>query len=149
MTDAIEREAEALLKRIQATGGTLAAIECGFIQREIQESAYQAQVAIDSGKATVVGVNKFTKKEPGGFSRPLFSIDPEVERRQVARVRELRGSRDARAHAEAIAGVSRAANDGTNVVPSVVAAVEARATLGEIADAMRVAFGEYRETATI
>jgi len=162
MTDAIERDVEALLSRIDQTGGTLAAIERGFIQREIQESAYRAQVAVDSGSTIVVGVNRFAESATGEWevgsnsstkadrseSRPLFSVDPEVDRRQIERVRAVRASRDAAAHARALEAVARAAADGSNLVPAIVSAVEARATLGEISDAMRAVFGEYQETAT-
>ena len=169
LTDDIERGAADLLARIDGSGGTLAAIERGFIQREIQDSAYRTQVAIDSGHAVVVGVNRFTKFErgSGGFlgdpasakndkpgaadaaqksTRPLFD---DVERRQIERVRAVRASRDAVACATALAGVIRAAREGGNLVPPIVDAVEARATLGEIADGLRSVFGEYEETASL
>jgi methylmalonyl-CoA mutase N-terminal domain/subunit len=147
LTDDIEREAEQLMARIERAGGTLTAIETGFIQREIQESAYRAQVAVDSGAAIVVGVNKFTesKKDTGG----IFQVDPEVERRQVERVRAVRASRDAETCRRSLAAVSAASRDGSNLVPPILAAVEARATVGEISDAMRTIFGEYEETHTI
>ena len=147
LTDDIEREAEQLMARIDRAGGTLTAIETGFIQREIQESAYRAQVAIDSGEAIVVGVNRFTDNEKG--SGGGFQIDPEVERRQVERVQAVRASRDGEASRRSLAAVSDAARDGRNLVPPILAAVETRATVGEIADAMRTVFGEYEETATI
>ena len=159
MTDRIERDASALLARIEQMGGTLTAIERGFIQREIQESAYRAQTAVDSGDSVVVGVNKFAEtidreiyadaKDGRNMSRSIFSIDPNIEAQQVERVRAVRTSRDAVAHAQALAEITRAAVDGTNIVPPIIAAVEARATLGEISDAMRAVFGEYEETATI
>jgi len=128
-------------------GGTLSAIENGFIQREIQESAYRSQQAIDSGAAVVVGVNRFA--DGGTGSVPTFHIDPEVERRQIERVRTVRASRSASAWKTALDSVERAARDGSNLVPPIVAAVEAQATVGEIADTMRVAFGVYQETATV
>src|SRR5437899_1930673 len=90
LTDEIERGAEELLARIERAGGTLAAIEAGFIQREIQESAYRAQLAVDSGQTVVVGVNRF---KTGSGVRPLFAVDPDVERRQIERVRAVRASR--------------------------------------------------------
>jgi methylmalonyl-CoA mutase N-terminal domain/subunit len=147
LTDDIEREAQQLMARIDRMGGTLAAIESGFIQREIQESAYRQQVAIDSGTAVVVGVNRFTEDDKG--SGGAFQIDPEVERRQVERVQAVREGRDAEASRRSLAAVSAAARDGSNLMPPIVAAVEAHATVGEIADAMRTVFGEHEETATI
>jgi methylmalonyl-CoA mutase, N-terminal domain len=147
MTDEIERGAEELLARIERAGGTLAAIETGFIQREIQESAYRAQKAVDSGESVVVGVNRF--EEEDGSRVPTFAIDPEVERRQIERVQALRAGRDRDAVRSALAAVSRAATDGTNLVAPVVSAVEMKATVGEIADAMRSVFGEYDEGSTL
>src|SRR5262249_26507897 len=90
LTNDIERQASELLERIEAAGGTLRAIESGLIQRDIQESAYRAQQAVDTGDVTVVGVNRFAKSESDYKSDPLFTIDPEIERLQVARVRAVR-----------------------------------------------------------
>src|SRR6202163_142088 len=125
LTDDIERGAEELIARIERAGGTLAAIEAGFIQREIQESAYRAQVAIDSGEAMVVGVNRFAEEEQSGVSsaedgrgrdsRQLFSVDPEVERTQIERVRGVRASRDASACSRALVAVTDAARGGSNL----------------------------------
>ena len=95
LTDEIERGAEELLARIERAGGTLAAIETGFIQREIQESAYRAQLAIDAGEAVVVGVNRFAEDAGGAARWPTLTIDPEIERRQIERVRAVRASRSA------------------------------------------------------
>ena len=150
LTNDIEREARELLDRIERTGGTLAAIESGMIQREIQESAYRAQMAVESGEAVVVGVNRFVDSRAPG-SRPaasVFRLDPEIERRQIERVRGVRASRDAAECRSALEAVSRAARGPDNLVPPVIAAVEARATVGEISDALRAEFGEYRETST-
>ncbi len=148
LTDEIERGAEAILARIEAAGGTLAAIEAGLIQREIQESSYRAQVAIDSKTATVVGVNAFTTERD---SAPIATmrIDADVERRQIERVRAVRAGRSESAWSAAIDGVTRAARDGSNLVPAVIAAVEASATVGEISDAMRAVFGEFTETSSV
>jgi len=145
MTDEIEAGARALLERIDRLGGTLAAIDAGYIQREIQESAYRDQVAIDRSDKVVVGVNAFV----GDTAEPIdvLRIDPEIERRQVERVRAVRAGRDAGACKTALAGVTAAALDGSNLVPRILAAVESRATVGEVADAMRAVFGEYREIA--
>jgi methylmalonyl-CoA mutase N-terminal domain/subunit len=145
-TAEIERDARALIDAIDQAGGTLAAIEAGRIQRQIQDAAYAAQRAIDSGETVVVGVNRYTTDEPAGIA--LMRIDPEGERRQAAAVAAVRHARDAAAWRAALDGVARAAGDGTNLVPPIIAAVEARATLGEVADAMRRVFGEHREIHT-
>jgi methylmalonyl-CoA mutase N-terminal domain/subunit len=142
-TDAIERDARHLIDQIDATGGTLAAIEAGRIQGQIQEAAYAAQQAIDRGEAIVVGVNRFATDEPTTIE--LLRIDPAGERRQANAVAALRQSRDAAAWRRSIDGLEQAARDGSNLVPPVIAAAEARATLGEIADAMRQVFGEHRD----
>ncbi|MGE5244461.1 MAG: methylmalonyl-CoA mutase [Betaproteobacteria bacterium] len=147
LTDRIEEGAEAVLARIEAAGGTLRAIESGLIQREIQESAYRAQVAIDAGRQVVVGVNRFASD--GGASPEILRIDPDVERQQVERVRALRAGRSAGACHAALDAVRAAARGTTNLVPPIIAAVETRATLGEIADAMRSVFGEHEERASI
>ncbi len=150
LTNEIERGAHAMLDRIDRAGGTLAAIESGLIQREIQEAAYRAQLAIDAGESVVVGVNQFTEGGGSGTAAvPLFTINPEVEPQQIERVRLLRASRSASEWTAALAAVSSAAREGTNLVPPIVAAVEAKATLGEIADTMREQFGEFREIAGI
>ena len=142
-TDAIEREARQLIDQIDATGGTLAAIEGGRIQRQIQEAAYAAQQAIDRGEAVLVGVNRFATDAPTTIE--LLRIDPAGERRQAHAVATLRQSRDAAAWRRSVEGVEQAARDGSNLVPPVIAATEAQATLGEIADAMRRVFGEHRD----
>jgi methylmalonyl-CoA mutase N-terminal domain/subunit len=143
MTTRIESGARALIERIDAAGGTLAAIEQGLIQREIQESAYRAQQAIDAGTSVVVGVNRFETDDAETID--VLRIDPEIERRQVERVLAVRSSRDQTAWRSAIDSVSSAARSADNLVPTVIQAVEARATVGEIADALRAVFGEHRE----
>lgn len=146
MTTDIERGALDLLGRIDEVGGTLAAIDTGFIQRQIQDSAYAAQRAIDSEEAAVVGVNRFADGADAGPAIEVLRIDPAIEARQVERLRELRASRSARDWRSALGGVAAAARGRSNLVPPIVAAVEAQATVGEIADALRDVFGEYRET---
>jgi methylmalonyl-CoA mutase N-terminal domain/subunit len=148
LTNDIERGAVEILDRIDRAGGTLAAIESGLIQRDVQESAYRAQLAVDSGQATVVGVNRFVVDSDGSAIETL-AIDPAVESRQVERVRALRAGRSAATAQAALTGVTQAARDGTNLVPAIVTAVEAQATVGEIADAMRAVFGEFEETASL
>jgi methylmalonyl-CoA mutase N-terminal domain/subunit len=150
LTNDIEHGAVRLLDRIEQSGGTLAAIERGFIQREIQESAYRSQVAVDSGGSVVVGVNRFVDAGDGANrSTPLFRVDPEGERLQIARVRALRSGRSASAWASAIAIVTDVTASGANLVPAIIRAVEAHATVGEIADAMRSVFGTYQEAASL
>jgi methylmalonyl-CoA mutase N-terminal domain/subunit len=147
LTDEIEQGAVELLERIDRMGGTLPAIETGFIQRQIQESAYKAQIAIDSAEAIVVGVNRHVDQSTG--SQPLFRLDPEAERRQSHRVQSLRASRDGARSQAALDGVAKAARDGSNLVPPIIAAVEAFATVGEISDALRGVFGEFEDTAAV
>jgi methylmalonyl-CoA mutase N-terminal domain/subunit len=146
-TDRLERDALALIEQIDALGGTLAAIESGFIQREIQDAAYKAQQRIDAGDSIVVGVNRFATDDANGAIETL-SIDPEVERRQRAAVAAVRRTRDAAAWRPAIDAVAAAARGADNLVPPIVAAVEAYATVGEISDTLRGAFGEHEEIGT-
>jgi methylmalonyl-CoA mutase N-terminal domain/subunit len=143
LTDGIEQGATALLQRIEADGGTLRAIERGLIQRDIQESAYRHQQEIDRGERVVVGVNRFADEASPGID--VLRIDPAVEQDQRARVAALRASRDGVRSRETQEAVSRAARDGTNLMPPIIAAVEARATVGEIADTLRAVFGEHSE----
>ncbi len=143
LTTGIERAATALLARIDAAGGTLAAIEQGIIQREIQESAYRTQQQVDSGEQVVVGVNRYVTEQEPDFD--VLRIDPDSEQRQIARVRAVRQSRAAGEWADAIAGVVSAARSEINLVPPVLRAVEARATVGEISEALRSVFGTHQE----
>ena len=128
------------LDRIDAAGGTLTAIETGLIQREIQESAYRAQQEIDRGERIVVGVNQFGTAQTSGIE--VLRIDPDIERRQIERVRRVRASRDSGEWQAALGAVAQAARDGSNLVPPIVRAVEARATIGEVSDTLRGVFGE-------
>jgi methylmalonyl-CoA mutase N-terminal domain/subunit len=142
-TDAIEREARALIDDIDATGGMLAAIETGRVQRQIQDAAYAAQQAVERGDAVIVGVNKYGSEGP---RIGVFEIDPGVERRQAAVVQTLRNTRADASVRVALDAVREAARGPVNLVPPIVAAAEAHATLGEIADALREVFGEHRES---
>jgi methylmalonyl-CoA mutase, N-terminal domain len=148
LTDEIERGASELLDRIDRAGGTLAAIESGLIQREIQESAYRDQLALEAGESVRVGVNKFVDADAGERPGHAFRIDPAIEARQIARVRAMREARDPDAWHRALSAVAQAARDGSNLVPPIIAAVEAHVTAGEVADALRDAFGEYEDTAS-
>ena len=147
MTSRIEGAASALLDRIDRIGGTLAAIEAGFIQQEIQDAAYIAQQAIDSSEAIVVGVNRFADRSPS--TTDVFQLDPQIEPRQVERVRALRASRSQTEWRAALDAVETAARGTTNLVLPIIAAVEARATLGEIADVMRKVFGEHQDVSPV
>ncbi len=139
MTSRIEREASEILEHIDRMGGALAAIESGYIEDRIQDAAYRAQQAVDAGKAVVVGVNQYQDQAPAGTE--VFRIDLAVEQRQVERVRAVRASRSDADCRAALAAVQAAARGAGNLVPPIIAAVEARATLGEIADTMRQEFG--------
>ena len=142
-TDAIEAEARALIAKIDAAGGTLAAIEAGQIQRQVQDAAYAAQLRIDRGESIVVGVNKFVTDERSPIE--VMQLDPEGEARQAASVKAMRERRDAGACAQALDALARAAAGSDNLVPHVLTAVEAHATLGEVSDTLRGVFGEHRE----
>ena len=140
-TGAVERDVLRLLERIEQQGGTLAALESGFVQREIQESAYQAQQAVESGDASVVGVNCHADGHPPGID--VLRINPEIERQQVARLAAVRARRDRTRWQRCLERIDEAARSTDCLVPPVLDAVEAQATVGEIADTLRGAFGEY------
>jgi methylmalonyl-CoA mutase N-terminal domain/subunit len=142
-TNDLEQAASALLTRIENVGGTLAAIETGMIQREILESAVRAQRAVDDGTVAVVGVSKFQTDD--GPTIPTFQIDPEIERVQLTKVSAARARRDPAVWREAVDAIQRAATTNDNLVPPIIAAVRAGATVGEISDALRGVFGEHRE----
>ncbi len=143
LTNEIEHGAVNLIARIDAHGGTLRAIETGMIQREIQNTAYVTQQAVDRGQQTVVGVNHFVSNEHTSIE--TSKIDPNFERRQIHRVRAIRTSRNVARWQSALDQVSSAARSQTNLVEPVIAAVEAHSTLGEISDVLRSVFGEYRD----
>jgi methylmalonyl-CoA mutase, N-terminal domain len=148
LTDDIERGARQYIERIDDLGGTLAAIEKGFIQGEIQNAAYAYQQAVERGEAIVVGVNRFQQGGQGApqHAPPVFRLDPALERQQVERLRDLRASRSAVAVEQTLCELERAARGADNLMPKILAACEVLATLGEISDTLRRVFGEYRET---
>ena len=146
-TNELEEAVRAMLTRIDRSGGTLAAIESGLIQREIQESAFRAQRAIDTGESTVVGVTRFQTAEAATI--PTFSIDPEIELVQQERVRSVRAARDGDAWLASLNAVRRAAEGDANLMPPIIAAVIARATVGEISDTLRAVFGEHYEASFV
>ena len=143
LTDSIEADVIGYLDRIDGMGGTLRAIENGYIQGEIQDAAYRFQQEVEAGQRIIVGVNRFQME--GATSVPLFRIDPEIERTQVAAIRDLRACRDAAAWSRSLDEVEATASSTGNLMPKIVAAVEASATVGEISDRLRTVFGEYRE----
>ncbi len=147
LTDEIERQAKAIIARIDALGGTLRAIETGYIQREIQNAAYEYQQKVERGERVVVGVNRFRAGEEAPI--PVLRIDPGIEREQIERLRALRTRRDAARSAATLAAVETRARSGENLMPAILAAVEALATVGEISDALRRVFGEYQETVAL
>jgi methylmalonyl-CoA mutase N-terminal domain/subunit len=147
LTNELEAAAWAYLDEIESLGGTLAAIERGFQQREIQEAAYRVQRAVDSGDQVVVGVNKFRDDEVA--TPPTHRIDPEGERRQIERVQKVRAERSAEAWAAAMDELERVALADGNLMPAILAAVRAYATVGEISDRLRVTWGEHRELITV
>jgi len=147
LTNEIEKRATEYLDKIDALGGMLKAIERGFVQQEIQNAAYEYQQQVDRGEATVVGVNRFTVEEEKPI--PILHIDESLERRQVERVRALRARRDPQPWKDSLKKIEDAARSGANLMPHIVSAVEAHATVGEISDTMRKVFGEYKEAVVI
>jgi methylmalonyl-CoA mutase N-terminal domain/subunit len=147
LTNELEAAAWAYLDEIESMGGTLVAIERGFQQREIQEAAYRVQRAIDTGDQVVVGVNRFTDDEVA--TPAVHRIDPEGERRQIERVRQVRAERSAEGWIAAMDELERIARADGNLMPAIIGAVRAYATVGEISDRLRVAWGEHRELITV
>ena len=147
LTNELEAAAWAYLDEIEAMGGTLAAIERGFQQREIQESAYRVQQAIEAGDQIVVGVNKY--RDDTITTPALQRIDPEGERRQIERLRQVRAQRDPDAWQRALERLEATAAGTENLLPAIIEAVRAHATVGEISDRLRVAWGEHRELITV
>jgi len=143
VTEELEHEAKRLIAEIDGMGGMVAAIEKGFPQREIQSAAYAAQLAVDRKQEVVVGVNKFRSEE--NAQPELLSIDAALEEAQCARLQDLRSRREASAAAAAIDALTQAASGSDNVMPTILAAVQAECTLGEIAHALRDVFGVYTE----
>ena len=147
LTNQIETNALAYLEKIDAMGGMLKAIERGYVQQEIQNAAYDYQRAVDHKEAIVVGVNSFALDEEKPI--PLLHMDESLERKQVERLRALRAKRDQAKWQAAIKQVEDTARGTGNLMPVIVEAVEANATVGEISDAMRHVYGEYHETVVI
>lgn len=147
LTSRLEEIAADYIQKIDDLGGMLAAIECGYVQKEIQEAAYNYQKAVESGDAVVVGVNKFQSENDEPI--PILTIDERVEREQISRLQALRARRDAAAVEAALARLEAAAAGSENLLPHILASVEAYATVGEISNRLRKVWGEYREAVTI
>jgi methylmalonyl-CoA mutase N-terminal domain/subunit len=143
LTDSIEAEAVQYLERIDGIGGTLAAIERGYIQAEIQNAAYEFQRSVDRAETIVVGVNRF--QQNGAQPFPSFHLDPALEQQQIERLREVRASRSATDVSARLAALERAASGTENLMPHILDCAAALATVGEISDRLRMVFGEYRE----
>ena len=143
LTDRIEQKAREYLARIDELGGMVSAIETGYPQREIQNSAYSYQLEIEKKERTIVGLNDFVQDSP---AVPVMKIDPKIERDQVERLRAMRQKRDAQKHAAALQKVEAAAKTNDNLLPLVLDAVKAYATVGEIAEVLRGVWGEHVET---
>lgn len=146
-TSALERQAQAYIAKIDGMGGVVSAIDRGYIQKEIQDAAFRYQQEIERKERVIVGVNEFAVDEPGPGK--LLAVDPKVERTQRKRLAALRKRRDAGAVRSALAGLERACRGTENVVPFILGAVKAYATLGEISDVMRAVFGTYRGKVTL
>jgi methylmalonyl-CoA mutase N-terminal domain/subunit len=142
LTDEIEQKALELIAKIDAMGGSVTAIEQGFIQDEIARSAYDYQRKVESGEKIIVGVNKFQVREEN--STPVFRVDDSIREQQAQKLRTLKSGRNHQEVSRCLETIRRNATDGTNLMPAVIEAVEHYCTLGEIADVLRGVFGEYR-----
>ena len=143
LTDKIEQGAREYIDRIDGMGGTLAAIERNYIQNEIHNAAYEYQQAVERGDAVVVGVNRF--KQDAAEPLAAFRLDPELEKQQIERLRQVRASRSAGVVEERVRGLEQAARGSENLMPHILGCAEAHVTVGEISDRLRTVFGEYQE----
>ncbi len=147
LTNTIESQAADYIRRIDELGGAASAIEQGFVQREIQESAYKYQKAVEQGERVVVGLNKFQVQEPKPTG--LLRVDPAVREQQMKKLQRLKEKRDSLAVQTSLAGLKKAAQGEDNLLPLILQAVRAYATLGEICDTLREVFGEYTAVSTL
>ncbi len=143
LTNQLERGITEYISQIDSMGGALSAIEKGYVQREIANSAYNYQKAVDSGEQTIIGINKFVTEEE--HIPATLEIGEEASKMQVERVRRLKAERDSKRVREVLSEVSSVARGRENVMPVIIEAVKAYATVGEVSDALREVFGEYRE----
>jgi methylmalonyl-CoA mutase N-terminal domain/subunit len=143
LTDRIERDAMAYIERIDAMGGALRAIERGYVQKEIEQAAFEFQRSIETGERVIVGVNRFQMDAAAPI--PTFRLDPALEAAQIASLRQVRATRSQTDVDARLRDVQQAARGTANLMPAILAAADAFATVGEISDAMKTVFGEYRE----
>ncbi len=148
MTNEIERRAKEYIEKIDALGGMVKAIESGYVQREINESAYRYQLSVENGERIIVGVNKFQIEEDIPINN-ILKVDPEDEEKQKARLRKLKERRDNEKVKKALERVRKAAEGDENLMPPIIDAVRVYATVGEISDTLREVFGEYTEAPII
>lgn len=145
LTNEMEKGAYDYFRKIDDLGGMVKAIELGYPQREIMDHAYWFQQAVDKGEKTIVGVNKYVMEEE--IPIPLLKIDDEVEKKQLARTKEVRSRRDKKSWEHALRELKKAAKGKDNLIPYIYQAVKAYATIGEIVDTLKEVFGEYKEPA--
>jgi methylmalonyl-CoA mutase N-terminal domain/subunit len=141
LTDEIEKRAQDYIEKIDAMGGSVTAVEKGYIQKEIQESAYRYQKEIESGDRVIVGVNRFQSKEPP--PKGLLKVEPRVREVQIKRIAELKASRDSQRVKTSLAELKKTAQGDGNLMVPILNCVRAYCTLGEICDTLRGVFGEY------
>ena len=147
LTNQFERKAVEYIEKIDAMGGMLKAIEDGYVQREIQEAAYQYQRAVEKQTEIVVGVNKFQTEETETI--PILKVDEKIERGQIERLSAVRERRDAEKAETALVKIEAAAKNDENLLPRILDAVENYVTVGEISNRLRKVWGEYREAVTV
>ncbi|MFQ5600336.1 MAG: methylmalonyl-CoA mutase, partial [Candidatus Krumholzibacteriia bacterium] len=147
LTDQLDREASRLIAYIDELDGMVAAVEKGYVQQEIQESAYRLQRAIEAGRSVVVGINRFREEERAKI--PLHRVDPQLEREQVERLQAFRARRSDGDVRASLAALRAAAESTDNLMPPIIEAVDRGVTLGEISDLMREVFGEHRESGLV
>lgn len=147
LTTKLEEMTEGYIAKIDEMGGMLRAIETGYVQREIQEAAYDYQRAVETNDAVVVGVNKFQIEE--GETIPILTVDPQIERDQVERLRAFRAQRNDEAAENALSALEEAAKGTANLLPRILKCVESNVTVGEISHRLRRVWGEYREAVTV
>ncbi len=145
LTDELETRAEGYFKRIADMGGMARAIQLGFPQKEIQDSAYQYQQEVESGRQIIVGINKYQEKTDENMAHIIYRASPEIESRQKEKLARFKSARSAGTATKSLAKLERATKGSGNLVPAIQECVESNATLGEISDTLRKIFGEHKE----
>jgi len=147
LTNKIEEEARGYISKIDDIGGVVKSIEAGYIQKEIQDSSYEYQQSIETKERILVGVNKYTMEEKSVGE--LLRVNPEVEMKQVKKLKDVKSSRSQKDVELELANIKKAAESGSNLMPHIIEAVKAYATIGEICGVLRSVFGEYKEKIVI